>query len=155
MNFQSENTTFHDTRMRDWLESLISEEMKNLPEEMFKFKTEYFLNNLEEGLSLDAKVSTLKSVEMIAVYQLEVTESSTFIERAEEVFRLFKKLHPDAGLQFLILQDSNNRRTFILTESQNAKNLIDKAALDGDWITPEIFRMNHIMIREGIWQRIT
>lgn len=150
INFQAESTTFRDERMRDWLETKVRPEQKDLPQRMFEYKTNYALENLEEALWLDSKEGNITPEIHMCTYQLEVTESQKFIERQTEIFELFKKIFPQHENQLLVVQDSGSKKTILLTDRAKVKEYLNRTNLNGKWISDTIFELNGILMRKGI-----
>jgi manganese-dependent inorganic pyrophosphatase len=147
VNFKSENTTFRDIRMRDWLATVASD--PKLPEKMFDFKSRYIFENLEEVLGDELKIMINKEGKKIIIFQLETSDSKLILENKQTVEAKLKKLLPEAEIYYLLIQDEQRGNTLILSsDSSLSERLISKGL--NLHIHEDIIVLENLMMRKRL-----
>ncbi|GAB4146245.1 MAG: manganese-dependent inorganic pyrophosphatase [Patescibacteria group bacterium] len=148
-NFLADTTTFRDFRMKNWLAQNASQ--PELPDQMFKYKTDYILNNLEEVLVSDSKVVKLSNATSFDFLQLEMANGNLVADNLELPIILEKVSSvPD---YFLAIQNISTAKTIILT---NKIDLLYKLKQTGLQIneSANYFELDAIYMRKTLIQKL-
>lgn len=151
VNFKSDTTTFRDTRMRDWLSKLLPADLKGLPRQMFKHKTQAILDNLAEALKADVHDDCRQFGEGItaAIYQLELLGSEPLKARLDEVYEHMKRLYPENPYQMLIVQDIEEGRTTVFSQNDWMLRRLAGTSLPGK-VVDDRFELDRVIMRKSI-----
>ncbi|MEI6533542.1 MAG: DHH family phosphoesterase [Candidatus Roizmanbacteria bacterium] len=121
VNFQSDTTTFRDLRMKKWLEETAGEKYTKLPEEMYKFKTEFAKENLKKIMLFDGHIFNgfiHKGIECV-VYQIETADAKSILERKNEMQSYFKELFPLIREHLVLIQDAKEGKTILYSNQED------------------------------------
>ncbi len=152
VNLKSDTTTFRDHRMCDWLITLMDQLDLDLPKLMYDFKTEYVNDNLEDVLRSDMHDDCSQFGPGITgvIYQVEVGFATKVLARKQEVFNLFKKIHPTKDYQMLIIQDAAIGKTTIITQFKPVMDALLDTNLKGKLSGQFTYEIEGITMRKSI-----
>lgn len=157
VNFQADVTTFRDHRMKDWLTELTSGQFRNLPQEMFAYKSHYALEHLKETLASDAKghCQHFSLDEPVAMFQIETMLGQETLAKKQELLQLMRELRPNERYQLLLIQDIAQAKTWLLASDQKLLERIEQTSLQPEGAQDTQLRsIPRITMRKSVLQAL-
>lgn len=140
--------------MSSWLKSQIERAHRTLPRQMYKYKSQYALSNLEEALESDAKNNCEFGLDEGAVLcQIETSMAHELIKLEPAILSAMEKLFPEQKHRLLLVQDAENGFTTFITNSKSVVAALRRTPLlIKDTGSSHRFTTDKIVMRKSVQQ---